>query len=59
VFKDFSAHRRRHPRVIIELMRRNQITLTLFAAAILFSMIREWKAPVACSRAVVILTATR
>jgi hypothetical protein len=36
------------------LMRRNRFTLALFAAAILFSMVREWNAPAACPRMVLI-----
>lgn len=31
-------------------MRTNRLTLAFFAAAILFSMVREWGAPVACAR---------
>jgi hypothetical protein len=31
-------------------MRRNQFTFAIFAAAILFSMIREWSAPANCAR---------
>jgi len=33
------------------MMRSNRKFLALFAAAILFSMVREWSAPVACARA--------
>jgi hypothetical protein len=35
---------------------RNRFVFALFAAAILFSMIREWSAPVACTRAIFIPT---
>ena len=31
-------------------MKRNRLILALFSAAILFSMVREWSAPVACAR---------
>ena len=31
-----------------------RLTLLLFAAALLFSMVREWNAPVACARAALI-----
>jgi len=31
-------------------MRRNNLTFAVFALAILFSMVREWKAPIACPR---------
>jgi hypothetical protein len=30
------------------LLRNRRLVLTFFAAAILFSMVREWSAPVAC-----------
>jgi hypothetical protein len=33
------------------MMRSNRMFLALFAAAILFSMVREWSAPVSCARA--------
>jgi len=29
---------------------RNRLAFALFAAAILFSMVREWSAPIACAR---------
>jgi hypothetical protein len=35
-------------------MRVNRLTLALFAAAILFSMVREWSAPVVCAREILI-----
>jgi hypothetical protein len=35
-------------------MRSRQLALVLFAVAILFSMIREWSAPVACVRTILI-----
>jgi len=35
-------------------MRTNRLVFALFAAAILFSMVREWSAPAACAR--IILT---
>jgi len=31
---------------------RNRLAFALFAAAILFSMVREWNAPVACARTI-------
>ncbi len=31
-------------------MKNNRLVLTLFCAAIVFSMVREWSAPVACAR---------
>jgi hypothetical protein len=31
-------------------MRNKGLVFALFAAAILFSMVREWNAPVACAR---------
>jgi len=30
----------------------NRLIFALFAAAILFSMVREWSAPVACARTI-------
>jgi hypothetical protein len=30
----------------------HRLTFVLFAAAILFSMVREWSAPLACARTV-------
>jgi hypothetical protein len=35
-------------------VRSNRLILALFSAAILFSMIREWTATVACARTVLI-----
>ena len=32
-------------------MQRNLLAFVFFAAAMLFSMVREWSAPVACVRA--------
>jgi len=32
----------------------NRLTLAIFAAAILFSLVREWSAPVACAREILI-----
>jgi hypothetical protein len=37
-------------------MRTNRFTFALFAAAILFSMIREWSAPASCTRTILIPT---
>ena len=34
-----------------------RITFALFAAAILFSMVREWTVPDVCARALLFLTA--
>ncbi len=34
-----------------------RLTLLLFAAALLFSMVREWNAPVTCARATLISSA--
>jgi hypothetical protein len=31
-------------------MRTNRLVFAFFAAAILFSMVREWSAPAACAR---------
>jgi len=39
---------------IIEGMRTNRLAFALFAAAILFSMVREWSAPVACERSILL-----
>jgi hypothetical protein len=39
---------------IIKAVRANRFTFAFFAAAILFSMIREWSAPFACQRAILI-----
>jgi hypothetical protein len=36
----------------MEVMRNNRFAFALFAAAILFSMVREWNAPVTCVRSV-------
>jgi hypothetical protein len=33
-------------------MRSNQFAFVLFATAILFSMVREWSAPVVCARTI-------
>jgi hypothetical protein len=33
-------------------VRTNRLVFALFAAAILFSMVREWSAPVVCTRAI-------
>jgi hypothetical protein len=38
-------------------MRRNRLAFALFAAAILFSMVREWSAPIACTRTVLLSSA--
>ncbi len=35
-------------------MKNGRLTLAFFAAAILFSMVREWSAPVACARSILI-----
>jgi hypothetical protein len=35
-------------------VKRNQFVFALFAAAMLFSMLREWSAPVACARRILI-----
>jgi hypothetical protein len=35
-------------------MRTRRLTFALFAAAILFSMVRDWSAPVACIRTILI-----
>lgn len=40
-------------------MRTNHLTLALFAAAILFSMVREWNAPIACARGILIPSAVQ
>jgi hypothetical protein len=32
------------------MIRHNNLIFVLFAAAILFSMVREWNAPIACAR---------
>jgi hypothetical protein len=39
-------------------MRTKRLIFALFSAAILFSMVREWSAPVACARAVLIPATT-
>jgi hypothetical protein len=36
----------------LKLMRRNGFVFAFFAAAILFSMVREWNAPASCLRSV-------
>jgi hypothetical protein len=46
------------PYVIIKLVKSNRLALIFFAAAILFSMLREWNAPTSCARAAIIPTAT-
>jgi hypothetical protein len=38
----------------MEVMRTNRLTFALFSAAILFSMVREWSAPIACARTVLL-----
>jgi hypothetical protein len=48
--KDLSPMAQKLPHAIIDLMRRNQVILALFSVAILFSMLREWNAPISCSR---------
>jgi hypothetical protein len=35
-------------------MRKNRLIFVFFAAAILFSMVREWSAPAACARTTLI-----
>jgi len=37
-------------RIKIKMMRSKFLVLALFSAAILFSMVREWNAPVSCLR---------
>ena len=39
-------------------MRTNRLAFALFAAAILFSMVRKWSAPVACTRTILIPSAS-
>jgi hypothetical protein len=34
------------------MMGKNRFAFAFFAAAILFSMVREWSAPVACARTI-------
>jgi hypothetical protein len=34
-------------------MKNNRLVFALFAAAVLFSMMREWSAPLACARIVI------
>jgi hypothetical protein len=43
---------------MIDVMRTNRFVFALFAAAILFSMVREWNAPAACARTILIPSAT-
>jgi hypothetical protein len=46
------------PHAIIEVeMGRNRFIFALFAAAILFSMVREWRAPTACMRTIFLSSA--
>jgi hypothetical protein len=35
-------------------MRTNRFIFAIFAAAILFSMVREWSAPVSCARSILL-----
>lgn len=39
-------------------MPNKRMIFVLFSAAILFSMVREWNAPVSCARANILLPAT-
>jgi len=39
-------------------VRSNRLIFCLFAAAILFSTVREWSAPVACARSILISAAS-
>jgi hypothetical protein len=39
-------------------MKNRRLIFVLFAAAILFSMVREWNAPIACTRALLFPTVT-
>jgi len=39
-------------------MRNNRFAFTFFAAAIFFSMVREWSAPVTCLRSVLAQSAS-
>jgi len=39
---------------IMNAMRTHRLAFFVFAAAILFSMIREWSAPVACVRSILV-----
>ena len=36
------------------MMRNQRLTFVLFAIAILFSMVREWSAPVVCERSILL-----
>jgi hypothetical protein len=54
----FEPHAPKFPRAIIEVMRKNRLAFAVFAAAIFFSMVREWNAPVACARKILIPTLT-
>jgi hypothetical protein len=38
-------------------MKRNRLVFVLFAAAILFSMVREWSATIACARTIFLSSA--
>jgi len=38
-------------------MRNQRLTFALFAIAILFSMVREWNAPVLCARSILVSSA--
>ena len=41
------------------MMRKDRLVFAFFAAAILFSMVREWSAPVSCARALLIRRGSR
>jgi hypothetical protein len=41
-------------RETIEAMRSQRLTFVFFAAAILFSMVREWNAPATCTRSILV-----
>jgi hypothetical protein len=41
------------------MMRVNRLAFVLFSLAILFSMVREWGAPIACARAFAIQSAAQ
>jgi type III secretory pathway component EscV len=44
----------RQTKIIVELIMRRRLQFAVFAAAILFTMLREWNAPVACARSILL-----
>jgi hypothetical protein len=42
----------------MEVLRTNRLAFAFFAIAIMFSMVREWNAPLACARGILVPATT-